>query len=1109
MTPRPGDQADRDAAIHERARNVLLDAGAGTGKTSTLVARMVALVAPHADHLPPMRLDRIAAVTFTRRAAGELRLRLRESLLAEIGARGLSDRRLHRLRAALGQLDAAHVGTIHSFADRLLRLQPARALLSPSYTIVEDDDALIASTYDALLHACEAGTLASGLEGTAHHARALEVEQTLRDALRAGLRAESREGPFHTAQGLDAFVGALLRQRDVPPKDPPLRPFDRDAFDRAAQELRQLVRPLTDDSAGTRYLRSIVARLDRLRGEQDPATMYAALRPAIDAMKSATRTETFEGASDAWEVWKAFKDGKNKKVSRLTPLEDDLLAPFQRWLANRLVRTYPVVIDAFEKVKASHQAVDTVDLLLKLRDLLESDPAVRTRYQDRFDHIFVDEFQDTDPLQAEVILFLCEDGAKAARAEDVKLAPGKLTLVGDPKQSIYRFRRADIAMYEAVRSKVAAGPHLAARLTANFRSTAPLIDWFNERFTAVLGAPPTDGSSDFSASTGEVAYQPLSMGRTDGQTVSIHIVPFEPDEPAPSAASYRALEAEVLARYLRWLIERSDFEVLDPITRKRRRVSYGDVAVLAFETPNLPLLFPELDALGVPYAARGGKLFLQDRLHRQFLLGLRAIADKADGVAQAALHRPPFFAIDVSDVVTESAAFGEAREVIADLRARRHSRSPGDTARDLLERTALGRSVALGPNGVQRLDRLRELCFALDDVAARETLDFDGATARLRSWAIEPVPLDPPHPTGREVVQILTVHQAKGLEFPVVVLWDGRAGMGTRPQHGPWHVARDGRAWQITLDRLTWEEPAGAGLRAAETRYCDAERKRLVYVAATRARDLLIVPRAGVPGTKHIAGMLLAGDHDALALEQQTYRRSKVPIWASAIAPPESSLVAARDDGAEGLASTWNEALAISASPTLGPIGVTRATHAEPDADAPRPRRASRFGPVFGDTVHRAMGHVLRSSATPAIAVGRARAATGLDVHVEDAEADVVRCVDALTQAGIIAGQCEAMRLEYPVVGRDDARMIVGYVDLLVARAVGGASELVVIDFKTDAIDPPAGPLGLDVAARFPDYVAQVRTYVRILTDAGLAEGRRVRAGLLFTQRGTLEWIAL
>lgn len=1096
----PSDQQARTAAIHERSRNVVIDAGAGTGKTSTLVDRVLALVAPREDRAAPMRLDRIAAVTFTRRAAGELRLRLRERLLAEVAREGLSAKRLQRLRSALGQLDGAHIGTIHSFADRLLRLHPVEARLSPAYTIAEDDEALVAATFARLLHGAEADSLAAELGGSAAAERASEVAMTVRDALRAGIRASSQEGPFVTRTGLDAMVEGFVRQRDVPPDDPPLPSFDRGPFDQACHELRALVAGLQGSSAGARWLRDLAETLERLATELDPIALRAILHPALHALKSPTLKDVFEDDKQAWHVWKLFDTGKSQKVVREAPLRDDLLVPFQRWFANRLVRSFPVVVALYEQVKAEHQAVDTVDLLLKLRDLLATNKPVRAHYQSLFDHLFVDEFQDTDPLQAEVILFLCEKESVADHARDIVLADGKLTLVGDPKQSIYRFRRADIAMYESVRAKVASGPHKAIRLTANFRSTPPLIEWFNDRFEALLGAPPAQGQPVFNAETGEVAYQPLSRGRTDGTTTSIHVVPFEPDADKPSAEAYRTLEATVLARYLRWLVEHSDVEVLDLTTRKRRRVGYADIAVLAFETTNLPLLFPELDAVGVPHAARGGTLFLQDPLHKQFLLGLRAIADREDGVAQAAFYRPPFFSIDVDDLVANTPAADAARAIMAGLRAARFTRSPGVTARDLLEHTAFGRTIALGPNGAQRLDRLRELCLVVETTAARDGLDFDGVTARLRDWAVSPIQLDAPHPVGSEAVQILTVHQAKGLEFPVVVLWDGRAGMGARAEHGPWHVQRDGRAWQLSLDGLSWEEPPGAALKETEKRYCDAERKRLIYVAATRARDLVVVPKAGTPDQKHVAGMLLAGGHGPLSLQLQTYRPAAPPVWARAIDLPLPRSLEPADDAeaARSFAAQWVEHLTACSQPRFTPMAVTVATHGEIPPDAPLAlRRPSRFGPVFGDTVHRAIGAVLQSrSLSPTAAVARARRVTGLRDHLDEAVADVARAVTTLadlTQSGA------TMRLEYPVVGQSGDNMLVGYIDLLIASA----TELIVIDFKTDLSDTSEAPL----AQVFPGYVEQLRSYVSMLRGAGLVEGRTARAALLFTDLGALRWI--
>ena len=141
------DQAQRDAAIRERERNVLIDAGAGTGKTSILVDRLVEMLAPSGG-APAVPIERIAAITFTRKAAGELRLRIRERLLQELAEPGVPAERDGHLRDALAGLDTAYVGTIHSFADRLLRLRPVEAGLSPAYEIAEDETALVRETFE-------------------------------------------------------------------------------------------------------------------------------------------------------------------------------------------------------------------------------------------------------------------------------------------------------------------------------------------------------------------------------------------------------------------------------------------------------------------------------------------------------------------------------------------------------------------------------------------------------------------------------------------------------------------------------------------------------------------------------------------------------------------------------------------------------------------------------------------------------------------------------------------------------------------------------------------------------------------------------------------------
>jgi ATP-dependent exoDNAse (exonuclease V) beta subunit len=747
------------------------------------------------------------------------------------------------------------------------------------------------------------------------------------------------------------------------------------------------------------------------------------------------------------------------------------------------------VLHLYELVKARHRAVDHVDLLLRLRNLLRDDRAIRRSCQRLFDHIFVDEFQDTDPLQAEIVLFLCEQGADAPSWEAVKLAPGTLTIVGDPKQSIYRFRRADIGTYQRVVEIIGRSPHLAVHLTSSHRSAPGLVDWINDRFTAILGA--SDHGEMFRRETGDVYYRALTKGRETGADPTVHAVVMDLSDDG-DAADYRALEAEVMARYARWLVEVSGIQLVDPATGSPRAIRYGDIGVLAITTTNLPILFEAFDRAGVPYAARGGTLFLADPLHRRFLLGLCAVADRDDGVALAALLRPPFFAVDLGDLARERRDDSEdrvaqARAVIRELRRRRFERSPGETARALLEETGIGRTIALGANGAQRLGALRELCFQVEARALDEGLDFDATIERLRTWIDQPAALDRPHPLGGDTVRALTIHQAKGLEFPVVVLWDARATWNERTTYDAWTVDRDGRGWALRLDLVRWEEPAGLEIAERERDMRRAERKRLVYVAATRARDLLVIPKIGSLDDRWIFGRLLGGRPSATVLEQSPHTPDEHAVWFDAAALASTPLPHEVTTFDIEQRDKWNVAAQLAVRERMRPVAFT-------DATTPRALwgKKGRFGTMFGETVHIAIGVALRTQATVADAVRAAAVRTGLSEHLTEAGDDVARGLTRLAELGIVGTTFE---LEYPISGIvADGRLVSGYVDLLVV--VGHSTFL--LDFKTDM--PPA--LGEPPATK---YVEQVTGYADVV---GRALSIQVRAGLLYTADGAIRWLS-
>jgi len=1131
------DQAERDAAIAERARNVVIDAGAGTGKTTILVERVVRMVAPpDGSQAPAIPIARIAAVTFTRRAAGELRLRIRERLLGELATASTSPARQSLIREALGGLDTAHVGTIHSFADQLLRLRPVEARLSPSYEIVEDNADLVHETFEILLDAAQTGTLAGELLGTDANDLAGEAERTIVDALQAGLLTYSREvSEYYTEVGLDTLVAEFINHRDVEPLLPEATDFDREAFVAAAQELVALAKPLADDSIGARWLRGTARLLEGLLRESDPVAILRATQRRLRKPHDPSKGVGFGGDDAACRVWKLYDAGSYKREARERPLREDIRDPLLAWVAPRLVRLFPVVIALYGKVKERHRQIDQIDLLLELRKLLRDDVESRTFYQSLFDHVLVDEFQDTDPLQAEIVVFLCEGGARAACWRDARLHPGKLTIVGDPKQSIYRFRRADIGMYNEVRRLVTAQDHLAARLSANFRSVEPLIRFFNDRFAKLLGATD-DAAGAFDPRTGEVFHQDLDVGRADRSLApAVEILRFEHAAGGDEKTdAYRDLEGEMLAHYLRRLVDGSGRTIEDPITGETRGLRYGDVALLTLSTFTLPRLFKSLDRLSVPYSARGGRLFLEDDLQRRFILALRALANRDDGPALAALLRPPFFAVDPLDLVRERAHHRngldeppeedagasrahEARQIVRELRRRRFELPPGATARALLERTALARTVALEPNGEQRLRHLREVCLVLETIAATDGLDFDAATARMRQWIDKPTQLDPPHPVTGDAVHVLTVHQAKGLEFPVVVPWDSCALLRSPNEVIAWRCTNDGRGWSIALHDFAWEEPRGAGLKAAEKSFRDAERKRLVYVAATRARDLLVLPRAALVKPQHVAAALTDDPPDGLTASPDAYVAGVGATWSRGIEIPPPRPLDRCTDGDRDAAPRWRSAAHPSALPRFQPVGVTALALDDDDAvgadtghgsaegvaaadDAlalPCKPRAGRYGALFGQTVHLAIARAVREPQREAAELVREVAAiTGLPGLLAETVADVARALAALRAAGLL-GDDVAWRFEYPVCGTRDGRMLVGYVDFL-AVTTGGVH---LVDFKTDA--PPAGPS--DVPRK---YARQVGAYARLLREAGVTGERPLRAGLLFTAAQSIVWLA-
>ncbi len=1117
--PGPHDAAARAVIRDERRANVAVTAGAGTGKTRTLIERAVALLAPPDAQAMGIPIQRMALITFTRRAAGELRFRIREHLLREVERVATSDtRRAEMLRAGLANLDAAFIGTIHGFADRLLRLRPVEADLSPAYALVDDTAGLVRETVMRVRHAAEAGSLHAELARSVRSVPAAlldDVAPTLQAAARAGLPIERAESVGSGTMSVEGILAGMIGARDVEIELPAIPDPGLTAARGAAAQLARMVRLLRGDERGHRRLRRIAAALQRLERVDDPAEAYRIVDDALRG-RALRLGADFGGDVSGWDAYKAIRpDGTGTNS-----LADRLKGP-HRWLAARLVRLLPVVVALYDRVKSEHEVVDYLDLLLKLRNVLRDNLDARRFYQGLFDHVFVDEFQDTDPLQCEIVFYLCEDAAAvpATRWDAVHLAPGKLTVVGDPQQSIYRFRRADIGIYGRAMARLRADGAIEARLETNFRSRPALVDVFNARLGSLLGG---DGGPALDVATGRARYERLrSSGPTTDGSAVVHVLPYADAAGGGLLAPQgRPVEAAMIARYVRWLLD-ARLPVRDPDTAEERPVRASDIAVLACVTTNLRLLLHEFDRVGLEYAARGGALFLGHPVVRRYLLALRAVADRGDGVAEAALLQPPFFAVDWRDAVAERTPHDdeleprrlrmqEVRAVVQDLRDRRHRQSPGATARDLIERTALGRVVSAGPNGPQTLAALYDIAAELDRRAAVDDLDYDAVTELCRAWARDPGALDAAQPVGAGALRVVTVHGAKGLEFPVVILWDGFQTLNEFGPVGGWHAARDGHAWAVRLGPVAIEHPPNSGLFEHERTYAEAERRRLYYVAATRARDLLVLPVPQTRGQRlQYATAALAGDGtDPHVRRFETFQLEQPPLWGRDEPGDEAPRVvgdATMQAHIDAARDTIERALTAALHPVAVPVAASVAaaeTAADDATDAvgERTRKAadSRFGPVFGLAVHRA----LELLATESIAdVGAAMAvaieAEGLTEYQAEARDDVERAQRALQQAGFFDPAARRLT-EYPLTMRHaGGRLVSGYADLVVTRA----DELWVVDYKTNT--PRAGVL----ARAYPEYAAQLRLYAHMLHGAAVVGTRRVHLGVLFTATGELRWL--
>ena len=1097
----PVDNAARDRARTALDVSMLLEAGAGTGKTSVLIDRVFNILK---TEIP---LDRIAIITFTEKAAGELKMRLRARMEEMIAAPGPPSWRAH-LTHSLEALDRSNISTIHAFCAALLRERPVEAQIDPRFVVADELAARM------LLEECWTRWIEKELNaGTEILARALRLGVTLRQ--------------------LRPLAFAIVQHRDIPAEPGPETFPDlegiRAAVVAAIREAVELSAHCANPGdKALDFIRGLQKRLHEIESAtgDDLLTVLASLRLRCNV-----------GVKANWNPEGALATLKDRMAVTMARVDEATAAArtsvahaLQKWLRDGFLHHYRLA-------KEGRRVLDFTDLILICRNMLRDDTAARSAFQERFACILVDEFQDTDPLQAEIVFLLASDDVKQNQWQQCRPAPGKLFLVGDPKQSIYRFRRADIEIYEQVKGLLAQPGATDGRgLTQNFRSVPSILSWINDLFENVMNPQPPVAWQPRYEGIAPARGRPES-GPTATEAAALRVVFVTPREPASlawaTAGAVRLDEARHVAALVRkavseqWPLrgdDRSD-------KSKGRPMRYDDIALLfnagtAFET------YEEvLRGLGIPYRISGGRRYYQRAEIRALEAVLHAIESPHDPLAVVSAMRCPFFGHSDEELVGHAGArrswvyldemagrgtpFERDFALLGALHRRRNARSVAATLEDLFEQTGALSLFYLKPDGEQRAANLLK---AIDFARTHETIGgttFGSFVRWLSDMATEEreegeAPLSEEadmeaQDKAADAVRISTVHKAKGLEFPMVILCDPAG----RPRAtSPAVIIErtvDSRT-EIAGSRMEFYLGAGdrrylsAGYEQAEEREkqrLEAEGLRLLYVAATRARDYLVIPAfagkspAGVIRILAGAGFLPDPADPAAAEQHRGARVLKgaqlemgiedappLKILAKEALPHDKAFVLEK----EGWKRALKEALG---APATGRAFRTASALEETEAPRRLPARAVRAiesAKDIGTAVHAVLERIDLATGRH---IGLLSEEEADRIGHPDRAAEIQDLVGRTLRSEIVKEALASPRYEreLPFAAAGDSWITEGRADLVFEEGGG----LTIVDFKTDKVSTKE-----EIDARMEAYRPQALLYARALHQVTELPIRRV-----------------
>ena len=1091
------DDGARRAAISLHERSFLVEAGAGSGKTAVMAGRIAAMLA---EGIAPRS---IAAVTFTELAASELLSRVREfvadlsvgTIATELRVAlpdGLSQAHRDNLAAASAAIDEITCSTIHGFCQRLIKPYPAEADIDPGAGVMDRNQADL--TFLEI------------------------VDGWLRERLSGGQGGVLAEMVLHSPGETVALIHKIAENMRRRPTliAPPASPLHGrlTAFRQATADFASFMEGVAAVEPETVR---IVERLTEMAADvangpnpATPAGLVGVLtaRPHPDLC---TKTGTFASyrkkgkwAATAKQAGLSKADGdrlNDAAETHYTSCCDAWVALAQavsgHALAALIDEARPILQRYRDHKRASAQ-LDFDDLIFAARDLLRDHDAVRQALGQRFAHVLVDEFQDTDPLQTEIFWRLC--GEPVDDHDDwtrFQIRPGALFLVGDPKQAIYRFRGADVGAYVQARDAFRAqDADSLLSISTNFRSCASILTFVNERFEAVLSA---DGQPGFTA------LDPFHDDR-DGLCVAALDIAVADENGKASAEQQRDAEADAIAELCARLIE--SHPIIDRRSGSERPCQPGDIALLAPTGAELWRYEEALERRGIPVATQAGKGLFRRQEVQDLIALTRVLADRRDTLALGAVLRGPLVGLTEENLLDIIWGLPRSEEQPDRIPRLDLSIDPAvimhPLARDVIERlqslSRRGNSTTPHELLSQAVDvlRVRPLLLerhrgqaerALANVDLYLSLSTGYAVRGLRAfseamtaaWSDEARAVEGRPDAQEEAVALFTMHAAKGLEWPIVIPINTMTAV-MAPDNAI--IERHTETFYCPVLGVTPEGYETA--RQAEKDELDRERIRLWYVAATRARELLVLPRLDVTPSKSawiglvdlslvdLPGLdvshLPAGLAAAGASADNTQTRASFAEEAEAINAAQARLTwlaPSRDENAAGTVLRDEEtSLWTGSSDDPGPALETAAL--------------VQGGRERGLILHKLMEEVLTGEVQEAEAALTKRAGELIRALGKAPAADAATGLSALELAACVTRtlalpEVKALRpelvAEFPVysVQMSDGVEIatVGIADALTLTAEGRPA--VIVDWKSD-VTP--------TAEKLDHYRAQVRAYL-------------------------------